>query len=316
MNLLITGGAGFIGSHFVDLLLTDPKIMPNISKVVVLDKLSYAGEFRNLNLVEKNSKFVFIKGDICDFELLMNIENNFDWIVNFAAESHVDRSLENPRDFVMTNVTGTVNLLNFALKANVKHFIQVSTDEVYGTISSGSWDEKSKLDPRSPYSASKAAAELFCQAFFISHKLDVRITRSSNNFGPRQNLEKMVPKIIYSLDKKIPIPVYGSGENIRDWIYVRDHCIGLWQVMQRGKPGEIYNLGGGTEITNLELISKISQIQGSGVPKIEFIEDRKGHDFRYSLDFEKSSKELGYRPEGEFETDLKKTIDWFRQSKL
>jgi dTDP-glucose 4,6-dehydratase len=192
----------------------------------------------------------------------------------------------------------------------------VSTDEVYGTISSGSWDEKSKLDPRSPYSASKAAAELFCQAFFISHKLDVRITRSSNNFGPRQNLEKMVPKIIYSLDKKIPIPVYGSGENIRDWIYVRDHCIGLWQVMQRGKPGEIYNLGGGTEITNLELISKISQIQGSGVPKIEFIEDRKGHDFRYSLDFEKSSKELGYRPEGEFETDLKKTIDWFRQSKL
>ena len=316
MNLLITGGAGFIGSHFVDLLLTDPKIMPNISKVVVLDKLSYAGEFRNLNLVEKNSKFVFIKGDICDFELLMNIENNFDWIVNFAAESHVDRSLENPRDFVMTNVTGTVNLLNFALKANVKHFLQVSTDEVYGTISSGSWDEKSKLDPRSPYSASKAAAELFCQAFFISHKLDVRITRSSNNFGPRQNLEKMVPKIIYSLDKKIPIPVYGSGENIRDWIYVRDHCIGLWQVMQRGKPGEIYNLGGGTEITNLELISKISQIQGSGVPKIEFIEDRKGHDFRYSLDFEKSSKELGYRPEGEFETDLKKTIDWFRQSKL
>jgi dTDP-glucose 4,6-dehydratase len=316
LNLLITGGAGFIGSHFVDLLLTDPKIMPNISKVVVLDKLSYAGEFRNLNLVEKNSKFVFIKGDICDFELLMNIENNFDWIVNFAAESHVDRSLENPRDFVMTNVTGTVNLLNFALKANVKHFLQVSTDEVYGTISSGSWDEKSKLDPRSPYSASKAAAELFCQAFFISHKLDVRITRSSNNFGPRQNLEKMVPKIIYSLDKKIPIPVYGSGENIRDWIYVRDHCIGLWQVMQRGKPGEIYNLGGGTEITNLELISKISQIQGSGVPKIEFIEDRKGHDFRYSLDFEKSSKELGYRPEGEFETDLKKTIDWFRQSKL
>ncbi len=316
MNLLITGGAGFIGSHFVDLLLTDPKIMPNISKVVVLDKLNYAGELRNLNLVEKNSKFVFIKGDICDFELLMNIENNFDWIVNFAAESHVDRSLENPRDFVITNVTGTVNLLNFALKANVKHFLQVSTDEVYGTISSGSWDEKSKLDPRSPYSASKAAAELFCQAFFISHKLDVRITRSSNNFGPRQNLEKMVPKIIYSLDKQIPIPVYGNGENIRDWIYVRDHCIGLWQVIQRGKPGEIYNLGGGTEITNLELISKISQIQGSGVPKIEFVEDRKGHDFRYSLDFTKSSKELGYRPEGEFETDLKNTIDWFRQWQL
>ena len=316
MNLLITGGAGFIGSHFVDLLLTDPKIMPKISKVIVLDKLSYAGDFRNLHLVEKNSKFIFIKGDICDFDLLMNIEYDFDWIVNFAAESHVDRSLENPMDFVMTNVTGTVNLLNFALEANVKHFLQVSTDEVYGTIFSGSWDEKSKLDPRSPYSASKAAAELFCHAFFVSHKLDVRITRSSNNFGPRQNLEKMVPKIIYNLDNKIPIPVYGNGENIRDWIYVKDHCIGLWQVIEKGKPGEIYNLGGGTEITNLELISRISRIQRSSVPKIEFVEDRKGHDFRYSLDFEKASKELGYRPEGEFETDLKKTIDWFRKSKL
>ncbi len=311
MKFLITGGAGFIGSHFVDLLLTDPKIMPEVSKVVVLDKLNYAGDLRNLNLVENNSKFFFVKGDICDYELLMKIGNNFDWIVNFAAESHVDRSLENPNDFVLTNVLGTVNLLNFAYTNKIKHFLQISTDEVYGTIQTGSWDENCKLDPRSPYSASKAAAELFCQSFITSHKLDVRITRASNNFGPRQHIEKMVPKIIHNLNSGIPIPVYGNGENIRDWIYVLDHCLGLWQVIKRGKPGEIYNLGGGSELTNLELIAKIAQIQGLNEPKIEFVVDRKGHDYRYSLNYEKAYKNVGFVPKGMFDHNIRTTIDWY-----
>ncbi len=311
MKFLVTGGAGFIGSHFVDLLLTDPNIMPEVSKVVVLDKLSYAGDLRNLNLVQNNSKFFFIKGDICDYDLLTKIGNDFDWIVNFAAESHVDRSLENPNDFVLTNVLGTVNLLNFAHANKIKHFLQVSTDEVYGTIQTGSWDESCKLDPRSPYSASKAAAELFCQSFITSHKLDVRITRTSNNFGPRQNLEKMVPKIIHSLNSGIPIPVYGNGENIRDWIYVLDHCLGLWKVIKRGKPGEIYNLGGGTELTNLELIAKIARIQGLNEPKIEFVVDRKGHDFRYSLNYEKAYKNIGFKPKGTFDFNIRSTIDWY-----
>ena len=211
----------------------------------------------------------------------------------------------------MTNVLGTVNLLNFAHANRIKHFLQVSTDEVYGTIQTGSWDENCKLDPRSPYSASKAAAELFCQSFITSHKLDVRITRTSNNFGPRQNLEKMVPKIIHNLNSGIPIPVYGNGENIRDWIYVLDHCLGLWNVIKRGKPGEIYNLGGGTELTNLELIAKIARIQGLNEPKIEFVVDRKGHDFRYSLNYEKAYKNIGFKPKGTFDFNIRTTIDWY-----
>jgi dTDP-glucose 4,6-dehydratase len=314
MKLLVTGGAGFIGSHFVDLLLTDTIIEKQISSVLVLDKLTYAGDLKNLDLVAENPKFQFIEGDICDFELMDRISKDFDWIVNFAAESHVDRSLVGTDDFVRANVLGTVNLLNVALKNNLPHFLQVSTDEVYGTIETGSWTEESKLDPRSPYSASKAAAELFCNAFYVSHKLDVRITRSSNNFGPRQNLEKMIPKIIHNLNSNLPLPVYGDGLNIRDWIFVNDHCMGIWQAIKHGSPGQTYNLGGGTELTNLELISIISEIMKISEPKIEFVEDRKGHDFRYSLNFNKASSKLAYEPRGDFASNLIKTIAFYAEN--
>ena len=314
MKLLVTGGAGFIGSHFVDLLLTDPIIEKQISRLIVVDKLTYAGDLKNLDLVAENPKLQFIEGDICDFELMSKISKGFDWIINFAAESHVDRSLVGTDDFVRTNVLGTVNLLNVALENNLPHFLQVSTDEVYGTIETGSWTEESKLDPRSPYSASKAAAELFCNAFYVSHKLDVRITRSSNNFGPRQNLEKMIPKIIHNLNSNLPLPVYGDGLNIRDWIFVNDHCMGIWQAIKHGRPGQTYNLGGGTELTNLELVSKISNIMKISEPKIEFVEDRKGHDFRYSLNFNKASSELEYEPRGEFDSNLIKTIAFYAEN--
>lgn len=313
MKLLVTGGAGFIGSHFVDLLLTDPAIENQLSKVLVIDKLTYAGDFKNLELVSENPKFQFIEGDICDFALNSKISIGFDWIINFAAESHVDRSLLGTDDFVITNVLGTVNLLNVALTNKIPHFLQVSTDEVYGTIKKGSWNEESKLDPRSPYSASKAAAELFCNAFYVSHNLDVRITRASNNFGPRQNLEKMIPKIINNLKLNLSLPVYGDGLNVRDWIYVEDHCMGIWQAMQKGRPGQTYNLGGGTELTNLGLISIISKSMGISEPHIEFVEDRKGHDFRYSLNFEKASAELGYKPKGDFTSNLMETISFYAE---
>ena len=277
----------------------------------MIDKLTYAGDIKNLELVLENPKFQFIEGDICDFELNSKISVGFDWIINFAAESHVDRSLLGTDDFVMTNVLGTVNLLNVALTNKIPHFLQVSTDEVYGTIEIGSWTEESKLDPRSPYSASKAAAELFCNAFYVSHNLDVRITRASNNFGPRQNLEKMIPKIVNNLKLNLSLPVYGDGLNVRDWIYVEDHCMGIWQAMQQGRPGQTYNLGGGTELTNLGLISKISKSMGISEPHIEFVEDRKGHDFRYSLNFDKASAELAYMPKGDFTSNLMNTISFY-----
>lgn len=315
MKILVTGGAGFIGSHFVDLLLSDQEIAKDISKITVLDKLTYAGDLKFLSEARKSSKFQFIQGDICDPNLISNKEfKKLDWIVNFAAESHVDRSLFGAGEFVNTNVLGTVNLLNMALENSVAHFLQISTDEVYGSILEGTWDEESKLDPRSPYSASKASAELICNSFFVTHNIDVRITRSSNNFGPRQNLEKMVPKIIYSLINNVPIPVYGNGLNVRDWVYVKDNCIGIWKTMMGGKPGQIYNLGGENEISNLELIISIADLFNIVKPKMQFVEDRKGHDFRYSMSSNKAARQIGYMPSKDFKTGLKETVEYYKNS--
>ena len=315
MKILVTGGAGFIGSHFVDLLLSDQEIAKDISKIIVLDKLTYAGDLKFLFEARKSSKFHFIQGDICDPNLISNKEfKKLDWIVNFAAESHVDRSLFGAGEFVNTNVLGTVNLLNMALENSVAHFLQISTDEVYGSILEGTWDEESKLDPRSPYSASKASAELICNSFFVTHNIDVRITRSSNNFGPRQNLEKMVPKIIYSLINNVPIPVYGNGLNVRDWVYVKDNCIGIWKTMMGGKPGQIYNLGGENEISNLELITSIADVFNIVKPKMQFVEDRKGHDFRYSMSSNKAARQIGYIPSKDFKTGLKETVEYYKNS--
>ena len=255
MRVLVTGGAGFIGSNFVEMALTDQ--FPEISSVLVLDKLTYAGKLSNLNGVANNPNFEFVQGDICDVELVNSLAANVDAIINFAAESHVDRSIENSSEFIQTNVLGTQVLLDAAKNQKVAKFVQVSTDEVYGSILEGSWDENAPLLPNSPYSASKAAADLLTRAYFVTHGLDVCITRCSNNFGPKQDPEKLIPNFVLKLSRGEKVPVYGDGLNIRDWLYVEDHCVGIYLVLTKGVGGEIYNIGGGTELTNLELTKKL-----------------------------------------------------------
>ena len=247
----MTGGAGFIGSNFVEMALTDQ--FSQISSVLVLDKLTYAGKQSNLSSVANNANFEFVQGDICDVELVNSLAAHVDAIINFAAESHVDRSIENSSEFIQTNVLGTQVLLDAAKNHKVGKFIQVSTDEVYGSILEGSWDENAPLLPNSPYSASKAAADLLARAYFVTHGLSVCITRCSNNFGPKQDPEKLIPNFILKLSQGEKVPVYGDGLNIRDWLYVEDHCKGIYLTLIKGLPGEIYNIGGGTELTNLEL---------------------------------------------------------------
>lgn len=312
MRVLVTGGAGFIGSHFIDMLVSDTSIQNEVSSITVVDKLTYAGNIKNLSHPLDSRDIEFFEGDICDYDFLKKISKGHDWIVNFAAESHVDRSLVKTEEFVNSNVLGVVNLLNIALENNIGGFLQVSTDEVYGSIVSGSWDENTMLNPRSPYSASKASADLFCNAFNVSHKLDTRVTRSSNNFGPRQNLEKFIPTVINKLLKSEAIPVYGNGSNIRDWIYVNDHCRGIWQVLKFGSPGEIYNLGGDCELTNLDLINVIAKLLDIREPKIDFIKDRKGHDFRYSLNSDKAFQKVGFTSSNEFQLNLQATINYYK----
>jgi dTDP-glucose 4,6-dehydratase len=241
MRVLVTGGAGFIGSNFVEMALSDQ--FPEISSVRVLDKLTYAGKLSNLSVVENNPNFEFIQGDICDIELVNKVVANVDAIINFAAESHVDRSIENSSEFIRTNILGTQVLLDAAKNLKVAKFVQVSTDEVYGSIPEGSWDENAPLLPNSPYSASKAAADLLVRAYFVTHGLNVSITRSSNNFGPKQDPEKLIPNFILKLNGGDKVPVYGDGLNIRDWLYVEDHCKGIYLTLTKGLSGEIYNIG-------------------------------------------------------------------------
>lgn len=306
MRVLVTGGAGFIGSHFVEIALTDQ--FPKISSVIVLDKLTYAGKLTNLKSCIENPDFTFIEGDICDPIVVNNIVKETDVIINFAAESHVDRSITSSEEFIMTNVLGTQVLLDAAKNNKIKKFIQVSTDEVYGSIAEGSWDESHPVQPNSPYSASKAAADLLVRAYFVTHGLNTNITRCSNNFGPRQDPEKLIPHFILKLQASEKIPVYGDGKNVRDWLYVEDHCKGIYVVMTKGIAGETYNIGGGTELTNLELTSKLLEILGKDFGSVEFIADRLGHDRRYSVDSSKIQK-LGYQASKEFERNLITTID-------
>ena len=308
MRVLVTGGAGFIGSHFVEMALSDQ--FPQISSVLVLDKLTYAGKLTNLNNVSNNPNFQFVQGDICDVELVNNLVSKVDAIINFAAESHVDRSIENSSEFVRTNVLGTHALLEAAKNHNLKKFIQVSTDEVYGSIPVGSWDENQPLLPNSPYSASKASADLLTRAYFVTHGLNVSITRCSNNFGPKQDPEKLIPSFILKLNKGEKVPVYGDGLNIRDWLFVKDHCIGIYITLTQGAPGEIYNIGGGTELNNLSITKELLRLAGKEETSIEFVSDRLGHDYRYSVDYSKIGK-LGYRPDMNFEQNLKSTFLWY-----
>jgi dTDP-glucose 4,6-dehydratase len=313
MNLLVTGGAGFIGSHFVKALIRDP--VYKSSRITILDSLTYAGNLRNLGEVLNHPNVAFVEGDIADYNLPEKIFIGIDAIVNFAAESHVDRSIDSGRKFVETNVLGTQNLLEKSLRFEVKQFLHVSTDEVYGSIAEGSWGEESPLLPNSPYAASKAGSDLLVRAYSETFGLHANVTRCSNNFGTHQYPEKFIPVIIESILLGELIPVYGNGENSRDWLSVHDHCRALLLILAHGKRGEIYNIGGGTELTNLELVKRILGIMGADEKLISYVQDRKGHDKRYSVSYAKLTKDLGYKPLEDFETNLRETIEWYRNNR-
>ena len=312
MRLLVTGGAGFIGSNYIRMLVNGE--LKGISKIIVLDKLTYSGNKQNLIDLDSSS-YEFVQGDICDTDLVLKLSKQVDAIVNFAAESHVDRSIDSSREFIQTNVLGTHTLLESARKSNVEIFLQVSTDEVYGSIAEGSWDEDFPLKPNSPYAASKASADLISQAYYRTYEMDVRITRCSNNYGPYQYPEKVIPLFITNLIQDKKVPLYGQGLNVRDWLHVTDHCRGIHLVLTKGKPGDVFNIGGGRELSNLELTRVILQEMGASEEKIEKVADRLGHDFRYSLNIGKIAKELGYKPEVRFEEGISKTIEWYKSHK-
>jgi dTDP-glucose 4,6-dehydratase len=312
MRLLATGGAGFIGSNYVRMLVNGE--LKGITKIIVLDKLTYSGNKQNLIDLDSSS-FEFIQGDICDSDLVSNLSKQVDAIVNFAAESHVDRSIDSSKEFIKTNVLGAHTLLESARKSNVGMFLQVSTDEVYGSIAEGSWDEDFPLKPNSPYAASKASADLISQAYHRTYGMDVRITRCSNNYGPYQYPEKVIPLFITNLIQDKKVPLYGQGLNVRDWLHVTDHCRGIHLVITKGKPGDIFNIGGGRELSNLELTRVILREMGAREERIEEVTDRLGHDFRYSLNIEKITKQLGYKPEISFEEGISQTIEWYKSHK-
>ncbi|MDS0135131.1 MULTISPECIES: dTDP-glucose 4,6-dehydratase [unclassified Amycolatopsis] len=315
MRVLVTGGAGFIGSHYVRQVLTGAYPALRDAEVVVLDKLTYAGNEANLAPVAADPRLRFVRGDICDTALVADVMTGVDLVVHFAAESHVDRSILGAADFVLTNVLGTQNLLQAALEAGVSKFVHVSTDEVYGSIEHGSWSEDHLLEPNSPYSASKASSDLVARSFFRTHGLPVCITRCSNNYGPYQFPEKVIPLFVTNLLDGRKVPLYGDGLNVRDWLHVDDHCHGIQLVADGGRPGEIYNIGGGTELTNRSLTEKLLEAVGAGWDSVEPVEDRKGHDRRYSVDITKISEELGYAPRVSFEDGLAGTVAWYRDNR-
>ena len=314
MKLLVTGAAGFIGSNFVRRLLGGTYPNHADTDVTVLDKLTYAGVRENLDPVADSPRYTFVEGDICDGDLLADLMPGHDAVVHFAAESHVDRSITGAADFVLTNVLGTQQLLQAALNADVGRFVHVSTDEVYGSIDEGSWPEDFPLAPNSPYSASKASSDLLARSYYRTFGLDVVVTRCSNNYGPYQFPEKVIPLFVTNLMDGKQVPLYGDGLNVRDWLHVDDHCHGIQLVLDGGRPGEIYNIGGGTELTNKELTYRLLDAMGAGEEMIRPVEDRKGHDRRYSVDITKISSELGYKPEVDFTTGLAQTIQWYRDN--
>lgn len=308
MRVLVTGGAGFIGSNFVRRIIDGT--LKGIDSVIVLDKLTYSGSLDNLSEVSQND-FEFVHGDICDSDLILKVSKNCDAIINFAAESHVDRSISSSREFVESNIVGVNSLLTTSLETGVTTFIQVSTDEVYGSIESGSATEDSPIVPNSPYSASKAAADLLCKSFFSTHGLDIRITRCSNNYGPYQYPEKIIPLFITNLLEQKKVPIYGNGENRRDWLHVDDHCSGIHRVLTSGKPGNVYNLGGGRELRNLDLAMLILNYFGKDESCIEWVKDRPGHDFRYAVNYQKAASQLDYAPRLEFDKEIESLISWY-----
>ncbi|EMA16392.1 dTDP-glucose 4,6-dehydratase [Haloarcula marismortui] len=305
MRVLVTGGAGFIGSNFVHYLFETTN-----HHVVTLDSLTYAGTTENLSEVLDHERHRFVEGDIRDEELVGDLIKDCDVIVNFAAESHVDRSIQDAKPFVSTNVGGTRTLLDAALEHDLDSFVQISTDEVYGTIESGSVTEEFPLDPRNPYSATKASADLLALSYHTTHDLPVLVTRSSNNYGPHQHREKLIPKFITRAAAGETLPVYGDGSNVREWLYVEDNCRAIMTVLEKGASGEVYNIGSGTELTNLDVTEQIIKMVGGSEDQIEFVEDRPGHDQRYSLDATKL-RSLGWEPERSFENGLKETVEYY-----
>ncbi|WP_197321335.1 dTDP-glucose 4,6-dehydratase [Saccharomonospora sp. NB11] len=315
MRVLVTGGAGFIGSHYVRQALSGEYEALSDAEIVVLDKLTYAGNRANLDPVADSPRLRFVRGDICDPAVVTEVMAGVDLVVHFAAESHVDRSILGAADFVLTNVLGTQTLLQAALDAGVGKFVHVSTDEVYGSIDEGSWPEDHPLEPNSPYSASKASSDLVARSFHRTYGLPVCITRCSNNYGPYQFPEKVIPLFVTNLMDGKRVPLYGDGSNVRDWLHVDDHCRGIQLVADNGRPGEVYNIGGGTELTNRELTERLLAAVGVGWEMVEQVEDRKGHDRRYSVDITKISDELGYRPQVDFDTGLADTVRWYADNR-
>jgi dTDP-glucose 4,6-dehydratase len=310
MKLIITGAAGFIGSHFLELALINNIRDKQFKEIVVIDSLTYASNQLYLKYLQSRFNFKFVNEDITNLIAMSKIIYSDDYIVNFAAESHVDNSLDSSHKFIKSNVLGTSVLLELSKLQGVKRFIQISTDEVYGTIAQGSWDEECKVNPNSPYSASKASADLISISFFRSHGIPVIITRSSNNFGARQNKEKFIPKVVTNILNSTEIPVYGTGQNIRDWLYVKDNVLAIWSLLSNGVPGEIYNIGSGNELSNLELIEKISFLMKRKARTV-YIPDRKAHDFRYSVSINKIQNAINFKPTTDLMCGLEETIKYY-----
>ncbi|GAA4227722.1 dTDP-glucose 4,6-dehydratase [Actinomadura meridiana] len=312
MRILVTGAAGFIGSHFVRRLLADEYPGWEDAQVTALDKLTYAGN--RSNLPPSHDRLVFVRGDICDRDLMRDLVPGHDAVVHFAAETHVDRSLQVAGEFFRTNILGTQTLLDAVLESDVERVVHVSTDEVYGSIAEGSWTEEWPLAPNSPYAASKAGSDLVARAYWRTHDVNLSVTRCSNNYGPYQHPEKLIPLFVTNLLEGREVPLYGDGRNVREWLHVDDHCRGIHLVLDHGRPGEIYNIGGGNEYTNLALTEKLLQLTGSGEEMIRRVPDRKGHDLRYSIDESKIGEQLGYAPRIGFEDGLAETVAWYRDN--
>jgi dTDP-glucose 4,6-dehydratase len=313
MRVLVTGGAGFIGSHYVRGLLAGA--YGSAHRVTVLDKLTYSGNLANLAPVRTDPRLRLMIGDICDAALVDRSMAGCDLVVHFAAETHVDRSITGAAPFVTTNVVGTQVLLDAARRHRVDRFLQVSTDEVYGSIETGAWTERQPVAPRSPYAATKTGSDLLALAYHRTHGLPVVVTRCSNNYGPYQFPEKVVPLFVTNLLDGRPVPLYGDGGNVRDWLHVADHCAGIALAAQRGRPGEVYHLGGGAELTNKELTGRLLEACGAGWEMVEHVADRKGHDRRYALDITKARQELGYRPRVDLTDGLAATVAWYRDNR-
>jgi dTDP-glucose 4,6-dehydratase len=305
-TLLVTGGAGFIGSNFIHYVLEKSRDM----RIINIDKLTYAGNLDNLKDIGETDRYRFVQGDICDEKLVASMMEEADMAVNFAAETHVDRSLMHGGSFINTDVYGTYVLLEAARNTKLQRFIQISTDEVYGSIESGSFSETDVLNPRNPYSASKAGADRLAFSFFATYGLDVIITRASNNFGPYQHPEKVIPLFISNAIDDIPLPLYGDGLNVRDWLYVEDHCAAIFYLLEKGAAGEVYNIGGGNEMTNIEITRRILAALEKPESLIKPVKDRLGHDRRYSLSIEKIGK-LGWTPAHDFAEALSRTVKWY-----